>query len=229
MAVVRMSKVETNDQGAYAFLFQPDDDQQHPGIVLIQEWWGIEAHIIDLGQKLASEGFLVAVPDLYHGRVATEPDDATKMVMLVRQNLDRALGEIAATLDMVKQQPAITPKKPGIIGFCLGGLLTFLTAERYPDLGCAVPFYAGHYDPTPEEVARVRCPILAIYGKQDKGIPQSQIQKIEKLYHDAGKDLTVKVYDAGHAFLNPSHDAYNAQAAADAWPRAVQFLKQHLR
>ncbi|HET9920296.1 MAG TPA: dienelactone hydrolase family protein, partial [Ktedonobacteraceae bacterium] len=102
-------------------------------------------------------------------------------------------------------------------------------ASRYPDLGAVVAFYGAGYDPTPEQVAAVNAPVLAIYGSQDTSVPAEQIHKIERLYKAAGKDLTVRIYDAGHAFINPNHGALNAEAAADAWPRAVQFLKDHLR
>ncbi len=85
MTVVCTSNVDlkVNGDNAYAFVAQPDDNAQHPGVVLIQEWWGIEPHIRELAQKLATDGFVVAVPDLYHGKVATEPDEAQKMVMMI--------------------------------------------------------------------------------------------------------------------------------------------------
>lgn len=230
MTVVRTSKIDlkVNGNGAYAFIAQPDDDKQHPGVVLIQEWWGIEPHVLDLANKLASAGFIVAVPDLYHGKVATEPDDAVRMVMMLRNNVNKAAQEIIGTLDTLKNLPNVQPKKLGLIGFCIGGFLTYTVAARYPNLGAIIPFYGGGYDPTPAEVAKVNAPVLAIYGKQDESIPQPQIQKIEKLYKDGGKDITVKIYDAGHAFINPAHGARNEQAAADAWPRAIAFLKGHL-
>ncbi|MBE3559731.1 MAG: dienelactone hydrolase family protein [Ktedonobacteraceae bacterium] len=231
MAVIRTSHVDLhiNGNGAYAFVAQPDDDAKHPGVVLIQEWWGIEPHIRDLAQKLAAEGFVVAVPDLYHGKIATEPNDAMKMIMLITDNIDRAAREIIGALETVKAMPNVEPKKLGLIGFCVGGLMTYVVASRYPDLGAAVPFYAGGYDPTPEEVAKVNAPVLAFYGRQDSSIPMPQVEKIEKLYKAAGKDYTVRIYDAGHAFMNPDHGAGVPQAAADAWPRAVNFLKTHLR
>src|SRR5438132_10068864 len=96
MAVVRTSKVDlqVNGDGAYAYVAQPDDDAKHPGLVLIQEWWGIEPHVMDLAHELAADGFVVAVPDLYHGKVATEPDDAQKMMMLLTSNVERAIKEI---------------------------------------------------------------------------------------------------------------------------------------
>lgn len=231
MAVIRTSHVDlkVNGDGAYAYVAQPDDDARHPGVVLIQEWWGIEAHVRDLAQKLATEGFVVAVPDLYHGKIATEPDDAMKMVMLLRKNMDRACQEIVGALETLKAMPNVEPKRLGLIGFCVGGTLTFTVAARYSDLGAVVPFYPGGYDPSPEEVAKVNAPVLAVFGRRDHSIPQTQIEKIERLYKDAGKDITVRVYDAGHAFLNPDHGDGNPEAAADAWPRAVNFLREHLK
>jgi carboxymethylenebutenolidase len=231
MAIVRTSNIDlkVNGDNAYAFIAEPDDDAQHPGMVLIQEWWGIEPHVRNLAQKLATEGFVVAVPDLYHGKIATEPDDAMKMVMRMRSNVDKAAREIIGALETVKARPNVTPKKLGLMGFCVGGFLTYTVAARYPDLGAVVPFYGGGYDPTPQEVAQVNAPVLAIYGSRDDSIPMAQVQKIERMYKAAGKDITVKVYNAGHAFINPDHGMGNAHAAAEAWPLAVNFLKNHLK
>lgn len=231
MAVIRTSNVDlrVNGNGAYAYVAQPDDDAKHPGLVLIQEWWGIEPHIRDLAQKLAAEGFVVAVPDLYHGKIVTEPNEAQKMVMMIGGNIDKAAREIIGALETVKAMPNVDPKKLGIMGFCVGGMMTFFVASRYADLGAVVPFYPGGYDPTPEEVAKVNAPVLAFYGRRDDSIPMEQVDKIEKLYRAAGKDYTAKVYDAGHAFINPDHGMGNEQAAAEAWPLAVNFLKEKLK
>jgi len=215
--------------GAYAFVAQPDDDAKHPGLVLLQEWWGVEPHILELAQKLAADGFVVAVPDLYHGRVATEPNDAMRMIMMIRDNVDRASKEVIGALDTLKAMPSVEPKKLGIMGFCIGGFMAYTVAARYHDLGAVVPFYGGGYDPTPEEVARVNAPVLAIYGSQDQSIPMEQIHNVERLYKQADKDITIKVYDAGHAFINPVHGMGNEHAAADAWPLAVNFLKKNLQ
>src|SRR5579864_3546845 len=117
MAVIRTSNIDlkVNGDNAYAFIAEPDDNAQHPGVVLIQEWWGIEPHIVDLAQKLATEGFVVAVPDLYHGKVATEPDDAMRMIMLIRGNVDKAAKEIIGALETVKAMPNVEPKKLGLM------------------------------------------------------------------------------------------------------------------
>jgi carboxymethylenebutenolidase len=231
MAVVRTRNVDlkVNGDGAYAFVAEPDDNARHPGLVLIQEYWGIEPHIRDLAQKLAAEGFVVAVPDLFHGKIATEPNDAQKLVMMIRGNVDRAAREIIGALETVKAMPNVEPKKLGLMGFCVGGFMTYIVASRYPDLGAVVPFYGGGYDPTPEEVAKVNAPVLAFYGSRDPSIPMAQIKKIEQMYQAASKHITVKVYDAGHAFINPDHGMGNEKAAREAWPVAVNFLKEKLK
>ncbi len=231
MTVVRTSNVDlkVNGDNAYAFVAEPDDNVRHPGIVLIQEWWGIEPHIRQLAQRLAAAGFVVAVPDLYHGKIATEPDEAQKMIMMIRGNVERAAKEIIGALETVKVMPNVEPKKLGLMGFCVGGFMTYYVASRYPDLGAVVPFYGAGYDPTPEEVAKVNAPVLAFYGSRDQSVPLEQVRKIERMYKEAGKDITVKVYDAGHAFINPDHGMGNEKAAAEAWPLAVNFLKQHLK
>ena len=231
MAVVRTRNVDlkVNGDGAYAFIAEPDDNAKHPGMVLIQEWWGIEPHIRDLAQKLAADGFVVAVPDLFHGKIATEPNDAQKMVMMIRGNVDRATREIIGALETVKAMPNVDPKKLGLMGFCVGGFMTYVVASRYSDLGAVVPFYGAGYDPTPEDVTKVNAPVLAFYGSKDNSVSKEQIQKIERMYKAAGKDFTVKVYNAGHAFINPSHGMGNEKAAAEAWPLAVNFLKEKLK
>lgn len=230
MAVLRTSRVDlpVNGEGAYAFVAQPDDEQKHPGVVLIQEWWGLEPHVQDLAVKLAAQGFVVAVPDLYNGRVVTEPDEAAKSMMMIRGNVDSTANKIIGALNTLKQMPNVEPKKLGLIGFCVGGFMTYTVAERYPDLGAVVPFYGAGYNPTPESVAGIQAPVLAFYGSRDQSVPPDQIEHIKQVYQQAGKNLTVKVYDAGHAFINPDHGMGNEKAAAEAWPLAVNFLKQNL-
>jgi carboxymethylenebutenolidase len=228
MAVLRTSKLDLQVKGTEgsAFVIQPDDDAKHPGVVLIQEWWGLEPHILNVAQKLATEGFVVVVPDLYHGKIATDPNEAMPLMMGLRNHLDKVVDEIVTTLEAAKGLQNVQPKKLGLIGFCIGGFLAYTVAARYPDLAATVSFYGGGYDPTPEDVAKVNAPVLAVYGRQDQSIPLAQIEKIERLYKEADKNFTVKLYDAGHAFVNPTHGMGNEKAAAEAWPIAISFLKE---
>jgi len=232
MAVLQTEiiKLEANGEEAVGFLARPDDKATYPGLVLIQEWWGIDPHIRSLAQRLAIAGFVVLVPDLYHGKIATEPDDAQKLVMMMYQNVEQAIKEITGALDYLKGLPNVEPKKLGVMGFCVGGFLTYTIASRYADLGAVVPWYGAGYNPTEAEVERVIAPVMAFYGGQDQSIPMEQVQKIESMFKAAGKNITVNVYpDAGHAFNNPDHGMGNEEATADAWPKAVNFLKENLK
>ncbi|MCS7087151.1 MAG: dienelactone hydrolase family protein [Thermoflexales bacterium] len=228
--IVRTQTVHTdpNRSGPQGYYVCPDDDKTYPGVVLIQEWWGIEPHIRELAIRLATSGFVVLVPDLYHGKVATEPNDAQRMMMMTLENVERAISEIILALDYLRNDEKVQPKKLGLIGFCMGGYLTYRVAERYPHLGAISPWYGGGYDPKPEDVARIAAPVLAIYGQTDPWIPMEQVRKIESLFKAAGKEATFLVYKAGHAFNNPDHGMYVPEAAKDAWAKAVAFLKQKL-
>jgi len=230
MAVLHKETIhlEQNGHRLTAHVVRPESREPLPGVVLIQEWWGIEPHIQDLAQRLASEGFVVLVPDLFHGKIVTEPDEASKAVMMLHENLERALGEIRLALDTLKARPDVEPKQVGIVGFCVGGLLTWLTTLRSPDLAAAVPFYAGGFDPTEEQIAGLQVPVLAIYGKKDQSIPMEVVEQIERWMKEHGKEGQVLVYDAGHAFMNPDHGMGDEKAAQAAWPRMVQFLKSHV-
>lgn len=230
MAVVRTEMVDlpVNGTGATAFVARLDDDAARPGVVLIQEWWGLEPHIKDLAQRLATEGFVTAVPDLYHGKIATEPDDAQKMIMMIRGNVERAVAEVNGAIATLTARPDVEPKEVGLIGFCVGGFLTYKTAEQSDRLAAAVPFYGAGYDPSPQEVARIQAPILAFYGEKDHSVPASQIEKLRGLFKEAGKQYEALTYPAGHAFVNPAHGMGDEASARDAWAKAVAFLKQHL-
>ena len=231
MAVVRTEMVDlaVNGDGARAFVARPNDETVRPGVVLIQEWWGLEPHIKDLAQRLAAEGFVTAVPDLYHGQIATEPDDAQKMVMMIRGNVEQAVRKVQGAIDALVARPDVEPKKVGLIGFCVGGFLTYKTAESADDkLAAVLPFYGAGYDPTPQDVARIQALVLAFYGEKDQSVPMAQVDKIRGLFKDAGKQYEAITYPAGHAFVNPAHGMGDETSAREAWARAVAFLKEHL-
>ncbi|MFN3704418.1 MAG: dienelactone hydrolase family protein [Thermoflexales bacterium] len=231
--IVQTQTVHTDPQShpdAQGFYVRPDDDKAYPGVVLIQEWWGIEPHIRELAQRLATEGFVVLAPDLYHGKVATEPDSAGKLMMATVENMSRAVDEIIAALEFLRRDPGVSPKRLGVMGFCMGGLLTFKVAAAYQHLAAISPWYPVMYDPTPEEVAKVNASVLAIYGERDSFVSLEQVEKVKGLYAAAGKDAEFRVYaGAGHAFNNPDHGMFVPEAAKDAWARAVAFFKAKLR
>ncbi len=179
--IIQTQTVYTDPQNApQGYLAYPDDGLQHPGIVLIQEWWGVEPFVITVAQRLAREGFVVLVPDLYHGRVAGEPDDAKKLVMMAMQNVEGALHEIELALKFLKNDARVQPKRLGITGHCLGGTLAFKAACRFPEIAAVSPWYGGGIDPAAEDLSKLTAPIMAFFGALDQGIPVEKVRAIEQ-------------------------------------------------
>jgi carboxymethylenebutenolidase len=210
------------------YIALPNDRKAHPGVILIQEWWGIEPHIQELTQRLAREGYVVLAPDLFHGKVATEPDEAMKATMAL--NRDAAVAEVRSGIDYLQRREDVLPKQVGVVGFCMGGLLVWRIAElENGELAAIAPFYAAHYHPSAEDIARVSAPALVVWGQQDASISAQDRQHITQLLQQQGKTHQALVYPAGHAFMNDRHGDYNQPSAEQAWSALLAWFKQYLR
>lgn len=198
-----------------------------PGVVVIQEWWGLVPHIEDLVDRFAKEGFTAVAPDLYHGKTTKSPDEAGKMLMEL--DVERAEREISGAGDYLLQRPECSSSKFGVIGFCMGGALAQYAATKNPEVGAAVSFYGG-FKKVPTLWENLSGPILLIYGENDQGVPAAQGRDLEKKLRDLGKDVEVVVYpNADHAFFNDTRpEVYNAEAAADAWRRTLELFRRSL-
>jgi carboxymethylenebutenolidase len=218
----------SNGDTANGYLARPVGDGPFPAVVVIQEWWGLDAHIKDLADRFAREGFVALAPDLYHGQVATEPDDARKLVMAL--NTPIAIREIRGAIGYLSDLPDVEPKSVGVIGFCAGGRLALTAAATGDDrIGAVAAFYGGGVQPTPEFVGGIMAPVLAVYGEEDAGIPLEQRDALDAEMDRQEKTFDMVVYPgAGHAFMNDSRASYNANAAEDAWTRAVQWFHTYL-
>src|SRR3989304_1620169 len=142
-----------------------------PGVLVIQEWWGLVDHIKDVCDRFAAQGFVPLAPDLYHGVVTKSPDEAGKMLMAL--NIAKAGVEIRAAADALLARPEVTAPQVGAVGFCMGGQLALFAGVEYPDrIGAVVDFYGIHphvrIDP-----ARVRVPVLAHFGKRDASVKEA--------------------------------------------------------
>jgi carboxymethylenebutenolidase len=204
------------------------DSGTHPGIVVIQEWWGLEEHIKDLARRFAEAGFVAIAPDLYHGQVAEEPDEARKLAMGLQR--EQAAKDMGGAIRYLQGRADVAPKKVGMIGFCMGGSLTVYMAINHPDgLGAVAPFYAGGL-PGEDDAAKISLPIFAAFGEKDEGIPLDRVQAFEQgLNRSSSPDHAVKVYaDAPHAFVNDTRPAYRPEAAADALGKAMDLFRRAL-
>lgn len=207
------------------YLARPKTGEAAPGVIVIQEWWGLNEHIKDVTRRLAREGFVALAPDLYHGVVVSEPDEARKLVMEL--DMAAAIEEIRNAIDYLQAQNFVSGTKVGVVGFCMGGRLSLQTARAEPDLGAVVAFYGSPL--TPEEVTDVTAPVLGLYGSEDGGIPVSSVRAMEDALKQAGIDTEIQVYEgAGHAFFNDTRQSYHPEAAADAWQRTLAWFRRYL-
>ena len=208
------------------YLAQPDDVGTYPGLVVIQEWWGLVPHIKEVTERFAREGFIALAPDLYYGATADEPDEARKLAMRLDRN--RAVREIVAAARYLKEMSNVAPKKVGAIGWCMGGGLALSTAVHDGDIGAVVAFYGRPLDPA--DTAEIHAPVLGLYGAEDPGIPVETVRAFERELEAHGIPKEIHIYPgAGHAFFNNTRpQAYHPQAAQDAWERSLAWFFQHL-
>lgn len=214
------------DQGS-GYLARPDSDELKPGVVVIQEWWGLNAHIRDVTERLAQAGFVALAPDLYHGKVVAEPNDAQKAAMELDRG--RAMKEIDGAVAYLKSQAYVGPKQIGVIGFCMGGGLALHTTAHNPDVGAVAAFYGGG-SPSADAFAHSHAAVLNIVGERDTRVT-STIKELDaglKRY-DMPHEMIVYV-GAQHAFFNDTRqEVYKPDAAQDAWKRALDWFRKYLR
>jgi carboxymethylenebutenolidase len=207
------------------YLALPEGEGPAPAVIVLQEWWGLDGHIKDVTDRFAAEGFVALAPDLYHGVSTTEPDEARKLVMAL--DMDEAVSEIQQAVDYLLAQDAVAGDSVGIVGFCMGGRLVLATSLVEDNLGAAVAFYGSPL--APEQAPEVKAPILGLYGSADQGIPVDAVQAMGDALQAAGVEHEIHVYDgAQHAFFNDTRNSYNAEAAADAWARTLEWFRTRL-
>jgi carboxymethylenebutenolidase len=198
-----------------------------PGLIVIQEWWGLVDHIKDVCDRFAAEGFVALAPDLYHGQATRSPDEAGKLFMAL--NIAKAAEDIRGAAQALGQRPEVKAQKVGVLGFCMGGQLALYAALEQPDLiGAAVDFYGVHpnvrIDP-----ARLKVPLLAHFAKRDNSVKEKDARALVKKIQAAGGRVEAHYYEADHAFFNDTRPTvYDKESATLAWGRTLSFLKQHL-
>jgi carboxymethylenebutenolidase len=208
------------------YLARPADGDPRPAIVVIQEWWGLDEHILDLTRRFASEGYVVIAPDLYHGAVATEPDEARKLVMEL--DMQQAVVEIQQAIEFLLAQEYVSGEKVGVIGFCMGGGLALQTAVASDRVAAAIPFYGNLL--SPEQAAQVQAPVQAHYGTADRFDLDALQEMVEIIEDETGHPSEAHIYeDAPHAFFNDTSQSYRAEAAELAWQRTLDWFSTHLQ
>ncbi|MEO8382819.1 MAG: dienelactone hydrolase family protein [Acidobacteriota bacterium] len=199
-----------------------------PGVVVIQEWWGLVPHIEDLVDRFAAEGFCAIAPDLYHGKTTKSPDEAGKLLMEL--DVERAGKEIAGAGAYLLALPECSSIKYAVAGFCMGGALAQYAATSDAEhVGAAASFYGGFKKVSPQW-EKLESPILLIYGENDNGVPPEQGRALAETLRKLGKQVELVIYPgATHAFFNDARpEVYHPDAAADAWRRMVELFRRQL-
>ena len=193
-----------------------------PGIIVIQEWWGLNDQIKGIADRLSAAGYNALAPDLYKGRVTQKPDDANHLMT----GLD-FVGASDQDIAGAVKHLATSSRKVGVMGFCLGGALTIAAAARVPGVACGVPFY-GIPPAQLADPARIAIPIEGHFANTDDWCTPQLVDDFEKAMTAAGNKPSIFRYDAAHAFANETSAAYDAAAAQQAWQRTMAFLGKHL-
>jgi carboxymethylenebutenolidase len=199
-----------------------------PGVIVIQEWWGLVPHIEDVCDRFAAAGFVALAPDLYRGTKVTEPDEAGKEMMALQ--LDRAALDMSGAVDEVKRRSS--GAKVGVVGFCMGGGLALVLATQRPDaVAACVSFYG--LIPWPEaqpDFSKLSGAVLAHVAGNDEYFSPAAAHELEENLRGLGKEAEFHIYDgADHAFFNDTRpEVYDAAASTLAWQRTIDFLHAHL-
>jgi carboxymethylenebutenolidase len=198
-----------------------------PGVVVIQEWWGLVDHIRDVCERLARAGFVALAPDLYRGETASDPDTAGRLMMGLE--IPRAARDLDAAVQMLQSRPEVQGAKVGAIGFCMGGQLALFAATRNAKIGAVVDCYGVHPN-VKLDLAGLEAAVLGVFAERDSFVPPKVAAELEASLRAAGKRVHATVHPGvDHAFLNDTRaDVYDADAAGRAWAEIVAFLRAEL-
>ncbi|MFV0388711.1 MAG: dienelactone hydrolase family protein [Pyrinomonadaceae bacterium] len=215
---------ETAGGSSTAFVATPDNiDENTKAVLLIQEYWGLNDHIKDIAERYSNEGFIAITPDLYRGKVATDPEEASKLMNETK--IEDGLDTIKNAIDAARAKFDISHF--GISGYCMGGTYALRAACELEGISAAVPFYG---DIPPEEILmKLRVPVVFISGTKDAWINPEKVKQLTDAADKYELDVDSVVYDADHAFFNNTRpEVYDADAAADAWAKAIGFFSDKL-
>jgi carboxymethylenebutenolidase len=221
----RMVEFPSNGRTTQGYLATPAQGKG-PGVLVLQEWWGLVGHIKNLCDRFAGEGFSALAPDLYHGKTANEPDEAGKLLMAL--NIGQAEKDLRGASALVAQHSSTA--KIGAVGFCMGGQLALFAATLDPKVGACVNFYGIHPNVKPD-YAKLSGPVLGLFAEKDQFVNPSVARQVDAEIKGAGKQSEIHIYPGvDHAFFNDERaDVYNKAAAADAWRRTLAHFRAHLR
>ncbi len=222
-----MTEVKRNGQRVGAYLAKPQGAGPSPAVIVIQEWWGLNDHVKDVAERYAHEGYVALAPDLYHGKVTADPNEAGKLMGAL--NREDAIKDLLGAVAHLKGMKEVRGDRIGVTGFCMGGSYALLLPCRTKDIQAAAPYYGEIPDET--TLRNLACPILYVYGDADFWITKDEVKRLEATLKKLNKPGEVKIYPgAPHAFFNDTRkDVYRQMEARDAWRRTLDLFAKHLK
>jgi carboxymethylenebutenolidase len=222
----------TNGTVASGYLVKPSGGSG-PGVLVIQEWWGLDSGIKEMADRLGAAGFVALVPDLFHGELAAHDEMDKAAQLMQRLPPERAARDMSGAVDYLSSHPAVTSNGIGVVGFCMGGMLSFIIAVNRADkVKAVVPFYGFPQGDTEPDWSNLTAAISGHMAEHDDFFPPAAARALEAKLRGMGKNVTLTVHPGtGHAFMAP-HNALgtlNAALAAQIWPEVVSFLTDTLR
>jgi len=210
---------DTVNGATTAYVALPDHGAGNKAVILIHEWWGLNDHIKDIAGRYTEEGFTAIAPDLYRGKIATDPAEAAALMQGLA--LEDGLETIKSA--MAKARETYGFKKFCISGYCMGGTFALRAACELEHLAAAAPFYGDI--PGVDVLEKLKTPTIFISGKRDAWINPEKVAVLEKAAAEFGLPVESIAYDADHAFFNNTRpEVYDPEAAADAWKRVIHFF-----
>ena len=201
-----------------------------PGVVVIQEWWGLNDQIKEVCDRFAEDGFVALAPDIYRGKVTKEPDEAGKLMMSL--NIEQAAKDMAGAIDHLQAHGAVAGDGVGVIGYCMGGGLALLLATIRPDaVKAVVPCYGLIPWPAAQpDYTKLQARVQGHYAEGDEFFPPAEARKLEEQLKGLGHDAEFFVYPGtDHAFTNHHRpEVHDPEASGQVWDRSVAFLRESL-
>jgi carboxymethylenebutenolidase len=203
-------------------------DGSGPGVIVIQEWWGLVPHITDVADRLAAAGFTALAPDLYHGESSTEPDGAGKLMMAL--NLETAAKDLSGAVALLQERTG--REKVGVVGYCMGGGLALVLATQRPDaVAAAAPYYGViPWQSAQPDWSKIEARIVGEYAEKDGFAGPDAVRALEDQLKQLGKDVTLHIHaGADHGFFNDTRpEVYDAEASTIAFDRTVALFRDTL-
>jgi carboxymethylenebutenolidase len=210
------------------YLATPAGDGPFPALLVIQEWWGLDAQTKSIADRCAAEGYLAFSPDVYHGELAAL-GDGDKAMALVTKYGATAPDDLEKVFEGFQSHPQCSGKI-GSVGFCFGGRMSLVLGIRRP-LNAVCTFYGGGMQTIFDQMHNLHAPVLGLFGDADQSIPVGTVEQFDKLLGELGLEHEVIVYpNSGHAFFRDSDtNVYKPEASKDAWERVKKFFAKHLK